>query len=66
MQEPIQEQMQEQNPTAIMTATISLAEYQRLLYMDAFMEALIACGVENWPGYADACDKMRCWLEEDE
>jgi hypothetical protein len=58
--------MAKQNPTEIMTVTITLAEYQRLLYVDAFMDALVESGVDNWGGYSEACDMMRAWAEPEE
>ncbi|BAM44931.1 host RecBCD nuclease inhibitor [Enterococcus phage BC611] len=35
--------------------TISYSEYERLLKIEAFLEALEAVGVDNWSGYGDAC-----------
>ena len=38
------------------TVEITKAEYERLLENEDFLECLEACGVDNWPGYADACE----------
>lgn len=45
------------------TITITKAEYERLIEADAFLNCLDAAGVDNWPGYADACEMYE---EEDE
>ncbi|WVS22284.1 hypothetical protein [Enterococcus phage vB_EFaS_ZC1] len=36
------------------TVTISKREYERLLKVEAFLNALEAAGVDNWSGYGDA------------
>lgn len=36
------------------TITISREEYDKLIKDQAFLEALICCGVDNWGGYEEA------------
>lgn len=38
------------------TVIISKSEYERLLKIEAFLNALEAAGVDNWSGYGYACD----------
>jgi hypothetical protein len=38
--------------------TISKREYEKLVEDQAFLEALRACGVDNWDGYSDAHDYL--------
>lgn len=35
--------------------TISMKEYERLVEVDEFMDALERAGVDNWEGYEIAC-----------
>lgn len=49
--------------------TITKAEYERLLEVDAHMNELDARGVDNWDGYCgsknycDECDEEMTWAE---
>lgn len=43
------------------TITVSKAEFDRLVKRDAWLGALEAAGVDNWPGYSEA----REYLEEE-
>lgn len=38
--------------------TIPKAEYDQLVKDSEFLDALKACGADNWEGYADACAMM--------
>lgn len=41
--------------------TITLKEYNKLIENDAFMDALVAAGVDNWDGYDEAKDLLEEW-----
>lgn len=43
------------------TVTISKSEYERLLKIEAFLEALEEAGVAYWNGYIEAWEKLRGW-----
>jgi hypothetical protein len=38
--------------------TISTEEYNELLNESLFLQALIACGVDNWDSYSDAQEML--------
>jgi len=44
--------------------TIEVRRYEELLKEEAKLEALEACGVDNWQGYDDAMGLMRETVEE--
>ena len=48
------------------TVTISTQEYETLKKDSALLNALEACGVDNWHGYSDARRYLREQQEEDE
>lgn len=41
--------------------TITLKEYNKLIENDAFMDALVAAGVDNWNGYEAAQEMLEEW-----
>lgn len=47
------------------TVTITLEEYNRLRKAERFLDALETVGVDNWQGYADACEIYRNEPEEE-
>ena len=53
-------------PLDVKTVTISEAVYKQLLRDSEFLDALQACGVDNWDGYEDAQDMMSDEDEDDE
>ena len=48
------------------TVTISRKEYNQLQKDAVMLNALEACGVDNWHGYSDARRYLREQQEEDE
>jgi len=48
------------------TITICGEEYDALIDDSRKLEALQACGVDNWQGYDDAMQLLRSWEEEDD
>ena len=48
------------------TVTISTQEYETLKKDSDLLNALEACGVDNWHGYSDARRYLREQQEEDE
>ena len=38
---------------------ITQKEYDKLTEAEAFLDCLLACGVDNWPGYGDAQEMMK-------
>jgi len=46
--------------------TISIEEYEKLTRDAMFLEALKACGVDNWQAYDDALEMLAEWDAEPE
>lgn len=46
------------------TITILTSAYKQLVKDSHFLDALHACGVDNWEGYAEACQMMEKEEEE--
>lgn len=45
---------------------ITVAEYNRLMEVDRFMNALESAGVDNWEGYEIACQLYNGDITEDD
>lgn len=46
--------------------SLPLSEFERLMDVDRFMDALEAAGVDNWDGYDIACQVYNGDISEDE